>query len=152
GGLTYPVLAMAYHHRGQAEKAKEALEKAARVIDQGSDVLARGPAGTLPMPWWDWLECCLLYREAKTLIDGSPPADDPRRLLASAHAFAALGDQPKAIETYGQAIKLEPKDPALRLRLAEFPIRSGFWDLAAKDAAELMELEAATPEHRSRLV
>jgi tetratricopeptide (TPR) repeat protein len=106
GGLTYPVVAMAYHRLGHAKKAKEALEKAGRAIDRGADVMARGPAGTLPALWFDWLECYLLYREAKTLIDGAPPADDPRWHMARAHAFVALGDQTKASESYAKAVEL----------------------------------------------
>jgi tetratricopeptide (TPR) repeat protein/serine/threonine protein kinase len=162
GGLTYPVLAMAYHHLGQGKKAKEALEKEGRVIEQGWDVLARGPVGTLTMVWWqDWLESCLLYREAKTLIDGQPPPDDPRWHVTRANAFAALGDEQKAAEArrqvaeaYGQAIKLRPTDPEPRLHRSEYYIRSGASDLAAKDATELMKLEAAQapkkPEIRQR--
>src|SRR5262249_59807234 len=85
-------------------------------------VLARGPVGTLPMQYCDWLECCLLYREAKTLIDGAPPADDPRWHVARALAFLALADQKKATESYAKAVELEavafPKEPGGRDSLA----------------------------------
>jgi tetratricopeptide (TPR) repeat protein len=106
GGLTYPVVAMAHHRLGQTEDAKEALEKARQAVDGGLDVLSGGPAGTLPLLWGDWLECCVLYREAQTLIDGAPPADDPRWHLARTHAFAALGDQKKALDSYAKAVQL----------------------------------------------
>jgi tetratricopeptide (TPR) repeat protein len=125
GCQNYAVLAMAYHRLGQSKKAKEALGEAGRVIDRGLDVLLRGPAGTLPMRWYNWLECWLLYREAKTLIDGSPPADDPRWHVARANAFIALGDQKKANESYAKAAKLAPHNGPLWTTVGIAQYRSG---------------------------
>jgi tetratricopeptide (TPR) repeat protein len=140
-GQSYPMLAMAHHHLGQGKKAKAALEKAGRVIDQGSDVLARGPAGTLPMLWWeDWLECCLLYREAKTLIDGSPPADDPRWLVGRAHAFAALGDRAKAEEACSRAVKMAEQNSTIRLACAAISGLVENWEQARANYEKCLEL------------
>src|SRR5262249_28229329 len=124
-----------------------ALEKAGRLIDQGSDVLSRGPAGTLPMPWWDWLECCLLYRQANTLIDGSPPADDPRWFVARAPAFAPLGGRAKAEEGCSRAVKMAEKNSGIRLACAAISVLVENWELARANYEKCLELapESALP-------
>jgi tetratricopeptide (TPR) repeat protein len=88
GGHNYPVLALAYHRLGRAEEARQALGHSQRLIDQWSNEFIRHPMGTQLRPrgpaqiegqamlWWDWMSCCLLYREAKTVIDGSAPPED----------------------------------------------------------------------------
>ena len=67
--------------------------------------------------WWEWLECQLYYREAKVLIDGSPPPDDPRLHVLRARAFAGLGWAKKAVPEYDAALKLSPQDPQIRLEM-----------------------------------
>src|SRR5262249_13982653 len=86
--LRYPVLAMAHHRLGHKTQARQALDEAARVLDRwtqerytgdGEDwVTHRGGDAAWPAAWWDYLECQLLFDEAKRLIDGSPPPADPR--------------------------------------------------------------------------
>ena len=86
--VAYPVLAMAHHRQGQVAEARKALDEAATVLDQwtqeryqdkGEDsVMRMGAEPVWPTSWWHCLECELYYREAKLLIDGSPPPDDPR--------------------------------------------------------------------------
>lgn len=133
---------MAYHHLGQRKNAEESLEKAGGIIDRGLDVLARGPAGTLPLSWWeDWLESYLLYREAKTLIDGSPPAEDPRWHMARVLAFAALGDEKRASASYAKEPTLSPND--LMVRIQALP------DVSRADeyAQTLADLRTFSKEH-----
>src|SRR5262249_50414300 len=67
-----------------------------------------------PIVWWNWLECQFYYREAKVLIDGSPPPDDPRLHVLRARAFAGLHWSDKAIPEYEAALKLSPKDRGIR--------------------------------------
>ncbi|HET6880872.1 MAG TPA: protein kinase [Pirellulales bacterium] len=127
--LSYPALALTYHHVGRRKDAEAALEQAGCVIDRGLDVLARGPAGTLPASWWeDWLGLNLLYREAKTLIDGSPPAEDPRLFVARARAFAALGDEKNASESYAKAAEqVEVLREALTRAVEKSPYHAAAW-------------------------
>ena len=40
--------------------------------------MADRPVGALPLPWFDWIECVVLFREANILITGFAPPDDPR--------------------------------------------------------------------------
>ena len=105
GGHTYPVLAMAYHRLGRKEKAREALEKTERLIDQWSNDFLRVPAWSTAMPWFNWMACYLLYREAETLINGVAPVDDPRMYVARARSFAALKNQTKVDEACAKAVE-----------------------------------------------
>jgi serine/threonine protein kinase/Flp pilus assembly protein TadD len=90
--INYPALAMAYHRLGQAAEARQALAAAEKAIDEWTDAMDKGPVGTMPILWFDWLECRLYYREAKRLLTGSLPADDPRLGTMHERALAALSD------------------------------------------------------------
>jgi serine/threonine-protein kinase len=130
GGHNYPVLAMAYHHLGRADEARQALNYSARLLDQWTEDLLRRPVGALfrphgpahvegrPMLWWDWTSCCLLYREAKTVIDGSPPPEDPRLHVVRARALAALGEVDRAVAACDQALHLAGANSEMRLECA----------------------------------
>jgi tetratricopeptide (TPR) repeat protein len=114
GCQTYTVLAMAYHRLGRTPEAREALTKATEVINQWSQ---QWFAGSLPVPWYDWLPCQILYREATTLIDGAPAPEDARLVVVRGRAWAALGKTPEASACYAQAVKLSPDDVQIRLAL-----------------------------------
>ncbi|HEV3341511.1 MAG TPA: protein kinase [Pirellulales bacterium] len=124
--LSYPGLAMARHRLGQAAEAREALAAAARVFDHWTEemyqapvdkrwVIHLGAAAHWPVPWWDWLEGRRFYREAKLLIDGLPPADDPRVHVLRARSLAALRWHTQAEAEYGLALNRLPQDPQIRL-------------------------------------
>jgi eukaryotic-like serine/threonine-protein kinase len=88
--INYPVLAMALHRGKHDAEAREALASAAKAIDAWTEEMYRGPVGTMPIPWFDWLECRIYYREATILITGSPPPDDPRLHVIQERALAIL--------------------------------------------------------------
>jgi serine/threonine protein kinase/Flp pilus assembly protein TadD len=124
--LSYPVLAMAHHRLGQATEARQALGEAARAIDRWTQEMYQRPGerhwvshlgavGHWPIAWWDWLECRFYYREAKVLIDGSPPPEDPRVRILRARSFAGLRWHTKAESEYAAALKRLPHDPQIRL-------------------------------------
>lgn len=69
---------MAYHRTGDAQKAQEAFETTRQKIDAWTAAIQKGPVGSMPIPWLDWIECLLLQREASILLTGFAPADDPR--------------------------------------------------------------------------
>ena len=108
--INYPVLAMAYHRLGKAEEARQALASAEKAIDGWTEAMVQGPVGTMPIPWFDWLECCHFYQEAKQLITGSPPPDDPRLRVIRERALAALapGDADRNLDP-GAEVKEEPE-------------------------------------------
>jgi serine/threonine protein kinase len=88
--ISYPVLALAYHRAGRAREARAALAAAEKVLDRWTAKMVQSPVGTMPIPWFDWIECNLLYREARALITGSVPPADPRQRTLEQRALAAL--------------------------------------------------------------
>jgi tetratricopeptide (TPR) repeat protein len=126
--INYPVLAMALHHLGKADEARQALASAEKAIDQWTETMFRGPVDSMPIPWIDWIECRLLYREATQLLTGVPPAEDPRlrtiqeRARAAIHygdatawldrgrAHALRGEADKAAASFAEALDRLPVD------------------------------------------
>jgi hypothetical protein len=90
--IAYPALAMAYHRAGRADAAKEALASAEAAIDQWTQEMLNAPVGRMPLLWFDWIECRLLYREATIRLTGFTPADDPRLRTLQQRAQAAIQD------------------------------------------------------------
>jgi uncharacterized protein (TIGR03067 family) len=130
------------------------LDEAARAIDQwtreryqsqGYWVQHLGAEAVWPVSWFDWLECQVYYREAKLLIDGTAPPDDPRLRVLRARAFAGLRWSEKAAAEYDAALKLNPQDPQVRL---ESHRNRGYgftglrqWGKAAAEFAKASELQ-----------
>jgi serine/threonine protein kinase/Flp pilus assembly protein TadD len=153
--LSYPVLAMAYYRLGRVAEAREALKASARVLNhwteemyQGGDkhwVIHLGAAAYWPVPWWDWMEGRLYYREAKLLIDGSPPPDDPRLHVLRGRAFAGLREHAQAEPEYAVALQQLPDDPQIRLEThrnrAYGYIHLSRWKHAAAEFAQAGELQ-----------
>ena len=123
--MAYPVLAMAHHRLGQTDQAREALRSAAQTIDlwtseryggnsQADSVTHHGATAVWPVLWWDWLECLMLFREAKLLIDGAPPADDDRFHVLRARSFVGIRQHALAAAAYAAALELAPDNPQIR--------------------------------------
>jgi hypothetical protein len=90
-GIGQPVLAMAYHRAGCGDEAREALAAAEKMIDEWTNEISQSPVGTMPpIPWFDWIECLVLFREAKILITGFAPPDDPRLRAIEEQALATI--------------------------------------------------------------
>jgi tetratricopeptide (TPR) repeat protein len=95
--INYAPLAMAYFRLGNLDQARTSLALAEKAIDDWTDFILHAPVdSTLPIPWFDWAECRLYYREAKLLITGSPPPDDPRLGMIRQRALAALAGTDEA--------------------------------------------------------
>jgi tetratricopeptide (TPR) repeat protein len=153
--INYPVLAMAYHRLGQAAEARKALDEAARAIDQwtrdryqsrgGQSVTHLMTPAYWPIPWWDWLECQLYYREARVLIDGSRPPDDPRLCVLRARALNGLRRHAEADVEYADSLKVWPQDPQVRLEAHRNRgyryVQLGRWSQAASEFARASELQ-----------
>jgi tetratricopeptide (TPR) repeat protein len=135
---SHSVLAMAYHRLDRPERARQALRDAAQKVDQWQQSLL-GPSLDMGPTWGDVVEGLVLYREAKLLLEGSPPADDPRPIVARARAFAALGDHGKADESCGRAMESGGEDLAVRLACARIRASLGLWDKVATDLREGIE-------------
>lgn len=71
-------LAMAYQEMGEFENARASFDEGKRVLDTWLDTIVEQPEGRLPIPWFDFVEAEILFREASVLIDGELPPPDPR--------------------------------------------------------------------------
>ncbi len=89
-GIGYPVLAMACQRAGQFDQAREALAAATHRIDAWTAELTQQPLGRLPLPWFDWIECLALDRQAALLIHGHAPPEDQRLARYAQRATAAI--------------------------------------------------------------
>jgi tetratricopeptide (TPR) repeat protein len=154
GEANLPVLAMAHYRLGHDAEARQALDEAAGHLDRwtqarydgdgGAWVVDHGADGFWPVGWWDYLECQILYREARLLIDGAPPPDDPRLHVLRARALAALHRFDQSIAEYDAAVSLSPLDAQIRAeshrnRGGSF-IDRGQWAEAATEFARAAEL------------
>jgi serine/threonine protein kinase/Flp pilus assembly protein TadD len=154
--LSYAGLAMAHHRLGQTAEARDALKAAARALDHWTEEMYRHPGDThwvfhlgatayWPVMWWDWLEGHLYYREAKLLIDGSAPPDDPRVHVLRARAFAGLRWHDKADAEYAAALQRLPDDPQIRMEAHRNRgygcIQPGQWKRAAAEFDQASELQ-----------
>jgi serine/threonine protein kinase/Flp pilus assembly protein TadD len=153
--MPYAVLAMAHHRLGQAAEARQALEAANKSIDQWTQeryehqAVAwehhRGATGFWPVEWWDWLECRCYYREARLLIDGSPPPYDPRQHALRARSFAGLRWLDRAEDEYAKALQARPTDPQIQFEAHVNRARSfvelSQWGQAAAEFAKASELQ-----------
>jgi len=150
--LNYPLLAMAHNRLGQADEARQALGQARTAIDQWNQELFQGPLGSLPISgnWWDWMECQFYYREAKRLIDGSPPLEDPRLRVVRARGFVALGRMDAAAAEFARAVASGQDDPEIRVEVLQsrgrWYARLGRWQEAAADYARAVVLQPDNAE------
>lgn len=88
----YAPLAIALCRQGNTAGAKESLASAEHALDEWIKTMEGGLVGTMPISWWDFLEFNILYREAKTLITGSPGVEDPRLIAIRERALATITD------------------------------------------------------------
>jgi serine/threonine protein kinase/tetratricopeptide (TPR) repeat protein len=109
--ISYPCLAMAYHRMGRAGEARQALAAAEKAIDEWTEMMMSNPVGTLPLPWYDWLECQHFYGEAKQMLTGSLPPTESRlqRLRERALATLSLDDAMRLLAN--RKAKLGPDHP-----------------------------------------
>ena len=88
--IALPFLAMTHHGLGQTDQADATLTDAAAALDEWSSTLQESGIAQLPIPWFDYLECLILYREAHQLIRQSAPPPDARLTLLEQDALATL--------------------------------------------------------------
>ena len=88
--ISFPLLAMSYHRAGRVDESLAAFNKAGTARETWiEETLARTPA-TPPVPWFDWIEFLVHYRDACILVKGYAPPDDPRLLEIESRALAAI--------------------------------------------------------------
>jgi hypothetical protein len=62
---------------------------AQEVLDGWATAMLQGDVGTMPVPWFDYIEFLLLHREASELVTGKPFKPDPRWITIQDRAWAA---------------------------------------------------------------
>jgi hypothetical protein len=68
-------LAMAHHRLGEADEARQWLEKARGIMETRFPKIESGDLGP---GWYDWLSCQIVRREAESLLKtGGAPAAKP---------------------------------------------------------------------------
>jgi tetratricopeptide (TPR) repeat protein len=65
-------LALACHHRGRPDEARQWLDRAVAWIDKASRLTDQGPEEPLGLNPVDWLACLLLRREVESLLRNEP--------------------------------------------------------------------------------
>jgi tetratricopeptide (TPR) repeat protein len=123
--LNYPILALAHHQLGEDSQARAAFDRSVQVMrewttqrcDPGSEpwVATFGATGAWPVSTWDWLQCEILVREARTALGLDPIDQDPRWILLRARAFAGLRRFEEADVVFQTALKKVPQDSQVRL-------------------------------------
>jgi tetratricopeptide (TPR) repeat protein len=145
--MALPGLAMASYRLGRDADARSTLDDAAKSIDEWTEQICRTDdnwavhqgVGVWPIPWWDWLECRLFYHEARLLIDGAAPPEDPRLHLIRARAFSGLRRTAQATEEYDAALAGLPDNPQVqfeRFRTRGYYFSYRDWPRAAHEFAE----------------
>jgi serine/threonine protein kinase/Flp pilus assembly protein TadD len=116
-------LAMALHHLGKHDEARQALGPVEETIDGWIRMMADGSPGTLPVDWNKWLGAYVVYREAKLLLTGAPLQEDPRLGMIRERALAAI--------TYGDAFTF--------MEEGRQHVQGQLWDQAAASFAKVLD-------------
>jgi len=113
----YSALAMARHQLGNPEEAAAALMKARSAWDERVAAMLAGGLGHWPDgPWYDAVYAEWLYKEAHTLVQGSPPPEHPRCLVLRGRALEAVGREAEARTALHEAFALAPDDLMIRIQ------------------------------------
>jgi serine/threonine protein kinase/Flp pilus assembly protein TadD len=157
--LNYPFLAMAYRKLDRPNEARQALEEAARAIDQWTQARYesgqgywgdnQGATAFWPVYWWDWVACQLYYREARTVMGLAPAPDDARLRVLRARAFGGMRWTDKAVAEFDQAVQRNPRDEQVLLEAHRsrgyHHISLGQWGEAADQYARASALRLEEP-------
>lgn len=77
-GIANPLIAIAHHSAGRADEAVKAFDLSQALLDRLLNESVSRQSGTPMIPWIDWIEFLLNYREASIVVKGHTPAEDPR--------------------------------------------------------------------------
>lgn len=150
-----PLLAMAWYQLGRKPEARIALDEAAQAVDEMTNQIClkdngrwrvNQGAGNWPVGWWDWVECCHYYREAKQMIDGISLPDDPRIHVLHARAWSGLRQTAKAMAEYDTALQQLPGERQVAYemhRTRGYSLGYRDWHRAAHEFSEARQLMPA---------
>jgi tetratricopeptide (TPR) repeat protein len=157
----YLALADAYFQVAQPDKAVEKYAEALRLAPRASDekewrLCLLRKVGELQLRRGNWREACALYQEIVVLS----PDDERARLnlidlyckvglvkkadkevVSLIEAYRSHGDEKRVIPLLEEAVRLQPKQMALRARLARVYIDAGLREEAVHELDALGELQ-----------
>jgi serine/threonine protein kinase/tetratricopeptide (TPR) repeat protein len=148
---TDSVAAMIDHRLGRPEEARAALRSAADSLGRWYRLRSDNPAGPPSAHWWYVVQGHLHYREAKRLIEGAEPAEDPRQWSQRGDSLAALERYREAIASFTRAIELDPKFERALSRRAETYLAIGEWPSMLKDYERLLSLQPGNASYANEL-
>lgn len=103
--------AIALRALGRLDEAQKALDKFEVAREQWIKEMINGPL--MPISWFDWLQCQILYRELKTSNGSSPYVEDPRLVTLQKRALEICqGDVTSDMEAGREAIARQAWDEA----------------------------------------
>jgi tetratricopeptide (TPR) repeat protein len=137
------LLAMAHHRFGEADKAREWLGKGFEHMAETYPEIEEG--SVIRGPWWDWLYCHILLREAEELMGKRPAWIVP---AVRAKQYVKTGRWQQAITEFSKAIEQAPKVWQLRRDRASALGQSMRWDEALADYDKAIALNARDAELR----
>ncbi len=145
------VLAMSHYRMGHLEEARKALRSASESLDRRLRSNSANVGGSLTPHWWYEAQGDVYYREARRLIDGAEPKDDPREWSNRGDTLVALGRSEEAIACYERATKLDPAYHTALARRAEVHFRRGDWQNVMKDLERLQSLRPQDADLKNAL-
>ena len=143
----HSTLAMALYHLGRKEQARAALAKARSVRQEHLEAMLAHDVGFRPGSNWNIVFQELFYKEAHTLLHGSPPPDDAYLSLLRGRGLEAIGRADQARAEFDRAFDLLPDE--LLMRVYRLPdVSRG--DTFASELADLRRLVREHPEQTAK--
>jgi len=137
---TDSILAMTHHRLGRSEQARKALQSAADSLGRRLQFRSDNQGASPNAQWWYEAQGDLYFREAKRLIEGAEPKDDPRQWSNRGDALVTLGRHREGIASYRRATELDPAFHLALSRKAEVNYRIGDWPNVLRDYERLQVL------------
>lgn len=144
----WPVLAMACHHLQRPREAHEWLAKCDAWIRNATATALEGrdPQPACGQYWLDLARFQVYHREAKTLIEGTDPGENPGSTALRARVRDDLASQDKTSIDYRLALWLQPTDPYLWLALGRHHVEQRKWAEAEVELTRAASLTPGDPE------
>jgi len=127
------LLAMTSFKLGDKEEARKRLKKAEDWYLTKIRAGLQAPSFVMPFLWEEWGESQIIYREAKTLVEGKPYTDEPLWLIATGRERALLGFNERAEKDFQEAVTLRPDDAEVWAWRGRVFAQLGRLDAAAAD-------------------
>jgi serine/threonine protein kinase/predicted Zn-dependent protease len=148
--LHLPLLAMVNFRTGNLGEARRVLDLADQLNEQWTVARFDGAVGQWPVNWVTWLVFQIMHREAKVLIEKSPPAEDARLRILRSRALAALNQDAKVEAEYAAALKEQPANQEFRMRGFQMFGERGLWKRANGEYAAAVHLAPKDPQLHAR--